>query len=207
MAKKYKGIVNLSTAPSTLKQAEELLGLARDSKPHRAALCGCVTVMAAFALEQAINSAISFHSKCVAVELGIPREQTTYAELELKTFRFKMERLPVLLTAGEFGLNYASAISNHLQKLITLRNQLAHVAEPALELEAQNVSVESGRVVMRVPIPDLIWTSVSIFQAEQYIRAVDCYLNEVLFPGQEYKAGELLIKKPKTFRGSKRGNE
>jgi hypothetical protein len=194
--KKQQVVVSLSTAQHTYSKAERLLELATEQNSLRNTLSCCATVLLAFALEQAINTVLSYNAKCMSIEDDIPEDKTPYGILLKRPFRDRMQDLPALMTSGQLRMNYQSRIPNTLEKLITKRNKLVHVNETPLLLETPDnrVSVKDGRIEVTVPIPEIVWTSVTLDEAHEYLKAVKSYFNEVLFPSSdEYKSGELLV--------------
>jgi hypothetical protein len=54
--------------------------------------------------------------------------------------------------------------------------------------------IRNGQVEVTVPIPKIIWKSITLNEAEEYLRAVEHYFKEVLFPGADgHKEGGLLL--------------
>lgn len=149
------------------------------------------------ALEQGINTTISYNAQCTALEEDIPVEKTVYWALTKQSVRDRIQELPELLTRGEFKLNYQSNIPTTLEQLISKRNKLAHVSEPAaiLVIPEDKMVVKEGQMEVTVPLPKLIWKAVTLKEAEEYLRAVEHYFKEVLFPGADgHKEGELLLR-------------
>jgi hypothetical protein len=55
--------------------------------------------------------------------------------------------------------------------------------------------VKNGLMKVTVPLRKLIWKSVTLTEAEGYLRAIEHYFEEVLFPGTEgHQEGELLLR-------------
>jgi hypothetical protein len=71
-----------------------------------------------------------------------------------------------------------------------------HVSdEPQILIETSDVvKVEGSMLMIRVPIPQSLWTTVTLEQVRNYQTAIDIYFSQVLFPESgEIRSSQIVL--------------
>jgi len=124
--------------------------------------------------------------------------ETKAAGYDVSSAWWRIQQLPSVLSGGQLRLLHNHKLTMTIRDLITTRNSLVHVGEPALHLigPSDQVKVEEGHVRVTFDQPLNPWSTVSIEQAKHFQRAVEAYFDEVLFPESGIiKAGVIIVRR------------
>jgi hypothetical protein len=195
MSSKYRIVLQLSTVTDLLSKAKAISSLAEAHPEEADTLSACMAVILAAALDQGITDVLSGYVTNYAVENEVPMSATPYSAILRETLRRRMQHMPEILTNGRFQLNPDSPHTQALHELIGLRNELMHVSDKARVLtETSNeVQIEGSILTISVPLPQSLWSTVTIEQVRNYQTALDIYFSEILFPESgEIRTGRIV---------------
>lgn len=155
MREKHVLHIQMTTFPYLLEKAKSLLSLCAGHSETADILSACAAIILAAALDQGTRDVLSLAALNYAMEHDIQVSDTPHAMTLRETLRKRMLHTPEVLTDGEFQLQSSSSFTEALHALISLRNELMHVAdEPqVLTEDSEQVQIEDSIITVKIPTP------------------------------------------------------
>ena len=180
--KRIHFVGTLSTEPSTLRSAIELLQTAKDNEPLGKTIASCSLIIATASLAKMVGDRISYAAYVMREVEGEPEKAARLLAIMDRGLVHQVKQFPFVYSEGEFYIDETNMHFHRLRRMINHRNKLVHIPDGKVILSGADpcVSIENGIMKVMLPIPADPWLQISPRVAKEMLDSAWIYYNEVL---------------------------